>query len=325
MRSYRLQCAACAASGKNVPRTKNQPRQMPQCTAVTRPGENSDLLLPQIRWHRTLLDQIDALTARIGALTARIEEQVAAIGAAWGIDADGSTGPGAGAGPGPVAVSALDRLDEIPGISRPTAQGIIAEIGLDMSRFPAPGHLVSWAKLSPRTIQSGAKNHAGRTSKGNPYLKAILGEAAAAAARTDTFLGERYRRIVKRRGKLRALVALARTILVIIWHLLASRTARFRELGAGYYASRTDKDKKPAATSASSKHSDSPSPSSPPHNPAPPATIGPAITGQVRCRALAKAGDFPVRRLRSRAVACDGDCVGVFGGDQIAVADSPWP
>jgi transposase len=114
-----------------------------------------------------------------------------------------------------------------------------------MSRFPTPGHLVSWAKLSPRTIQSGPKNRAGKTGKGNPYLKGILGEAAAAAARTDTFLGERYRRIVKRRGKLKALVAIARTILVIILRcLLATRTARFRELGAGYYASRTDKDRK---------------------------------------------------------------------------------
>jgi transposase len=63
---------------------------------------------------------------------------------------------------------------------RATAQGIIAEIGLDMSRFPTPGHLVSWAKLSLRTIQSRPENRAGRTGKGNPYLKAILGEAAAA-------------------------------------------------------------------------------------------------------------------------------------------------
>jgi len=142
------------------------------------------------------------------------------------------------------ALPALDRLDEIPGISRDTAQAIIAEIGLDMTRFPTPGHPVSWAKLSPRTVQSGATNRAGKTGKGNPYLTAILGEAAAAAARTDTFLGERYRRIVRRRGKLPALVAVARTILVIIWHLLTSRTARFCELGASYYASRIDKDKK---------------------------------------------------------------------------------
>ena len=67
--------------------------------------------------------------------------------------------------------------------------------------------------------------------------------AAATAARTDTFPGERYRRLVRRRGKLKALAAIARTILVIIWHLLTSRTARFRELGAGYYASRINKDK----------------------------------------------------------------------------------
>ncbi len=113
-----------------------------------------------------------------------------------------------------------------------------------MTRFPTAGHLASWAKLSPRTIQSGARNRAGKTGKGNPYLKGVLGEIAAAAARTDTFLGERYRRIVKRRGKLRALVAVARTILVIIWHLLSDPAARFHDLGAGYYASRTDKDKK---------------------------------------------------------------------------------
>jgi hypothetical protein len=113
-----------------------------------------------------------------------------------------------------------------------------------MTRFPTAGHLVSWAKLSPQAVQSGAKNRAGKTGKGNPYLKAILGEAAAAAARTDIFLGERYRRIVRRRGKLRALVAIARTILVIIWHLLTSRDARYRDLGAGHYASRTDTARK---------------------------------------------------------------------------------
>jgi transposase len=193
---------------------------------------------------RILLGQIDQLTAQVSHLTARMDEMIAAIPAAQGVDADGTTGPQAGAGPGAPVLPALDRLDEIPGISRATAQAIIAEIGLDMTRFPTPGHLVSWARLSPRTIQSGARSRAGATGKGNPYLKSTLGEAAAAAARTDTFLGERYRRIVRRRGKLRALVAIARTILIIIWHLLASRTARFRDLGAGYYASRTDKDKK---------------------------------------------------------------------------------
>ena len=142
------------------------------------------------------------------------------------------------------APDALTRLDEIPGISAHGAQIILAEIGLDMTRFPTAGHLVSWAKLCPRTIQSGAKNRSGKTGKGNPYLKGVLGEAAAAAAKTDTFLGERYRRIVKRRGKLKALVAVARSILVIIWHLLADPAARFHDLGADYYASRIDNDRK---------------------------------------------------------------------------------
>jgi transposase len=191
-----------------------------------------------------LLDQIDGLTAQVGKLTIRIEQLIAAIPAAQGVDADGTTGPGAGLGDGAPVPPAIDRLDEITGIGRDTAQEIIAEIGLDMSRFPTPGHLVSWAKLSPRTIQSGPKNRARHTGKGNPYVKSALGEAAAAAARTDTFLGERYRRIVRRRGKLKALVAVARSILVIIWHLLTTPAARFRDLGPGYYASRIDKDRK---------------------------------------------------------------------------------
>jgi transposase len=193
---------------------------------------------------RMLLDQIDALGSQIGTLTTRIEELLAAIPAAHGVDADGTTGPGAGSGPDAVVLPAVARLDEVSGIGPGTAQVIIAEIGLDMGVFRTPGQLVSWAKLSPRTLQSGATRRAGKTGKGNPYLKGVLGEAAAAAAKTDTFLGERYRRLVKRRGKLKALVAIARSILVIVWHLLADPTARYHDLGAGYYASRIDKDKK---------------------------------------------------------------------------------
>jgi transposase len=191
-----------------------------------------------------LLGQYDALTVQIDALTTRIESLIAAIPAARGVDADGTTGPGAGTGSDAAVRAAIDRLDDIPGIARHTAQVIIAEIGLDMSVFPTAGHLASWAKLSPRTIQSGPRNRSGKTGRGNPYLKGALGEAATAAAKTDTFLGERYRRIVKRRGKLRALVAVARSLLVIIWHLLADPAARYCDLGSGYYASRTDKDRK---------------------------------------------------------------------------------
>ena len=193
---------------------------------------------------RMLLDQIDQLNAQIARLTDRIGELIGAMPAARGVDADGSTGLSAGTGPDAAVVPALQRLDEVPGIGPGGAQVILAEIGLDMGRFPTAGHLVSWAKLSPRTIQSGATNRSGKTGKGNPYLKGILGEAAAAAAKTDTFLGERYRRLVKRAGKLKALVAVARSILVIIWHLLSDPAARFRDLGSGYYASRTDTGRK---------------------------------------------------------------------------------
>jgi transposase len=187
---------------------------------------------------RMLLDQIDALGTQIGTLTARIQQLIVAIPAAQGVDADGTTGPDA------VVLPAAARLDEITGIGSGAAQVIIAELGLDMRVFPSPARLVSWAKLCPRTIQSGAKTRPGATGKGNPYLKGVLGEAAAAAAKTDTFLGERYRRLVKRRGKLKALVAVARAILVIVWHLLADPAARYHDLGAGYYASRIDKGKK---------------------------------------------------------------------------------
>jgi transposase len=89
-----------------------------------------------------------------------------------------------------------------------------------------------------------ARSRPGKTAKGNPYLKGVLGDAAAAAGKTSTFLGERYRRLVKRRGKLKALVAIARALLVIIWHLLADRAARYDDLGDNYYVTTTNTDRK---------------------------------------------------------------------------------
>ena len=187
-----------------------------------------------------LLAQIDSLSAQIETLTTRIEAVITQIPAAQGVNEDGSTGPTAGRGPDAPVLPAIDRLAEIPGISRDTAQVIIAEVGLDMTRFPTAAHLVSWARLCPRTLQSGARERPGRTAKGNPYLKGVLSNAAAAAGKTGTFLGERYRRLARRRGKLKAIVAIARTLLVIVWHLLTGRAARYCDLGMDYYLSRLD-------------------------------------------------------------------------------------
>jgi transposase len=205
---------------------------------------------------RILLDQIDALSGQIDQLTTRIGELIVALPEAAAPEPGNPTHARVAPVVGQPAdkpdqrpgdrgsVSAIERLDEIPGIDVRGAQIILAEVGLDMTRFPTADHLASWAKVTPRTIQSGATSHAGKTGKGNPYLKGLLGEAAAAAAKTQTFLGERYRRLVKRRGKLKALVAVARSILVAVWHLLADPTARFHDLGPDYYASHLDQKKK---------------------------------------------------------------------------------
>jgi transposase len=191
-----------------------------------------------------LLDQIAFLDGKIAGLTARIGQAAAAMPAAWGVNADGTTGPDAGTAPGDPVLPVVQRLAQVPGISEDLARSIIAETGLDMSRFPDAAHLVSWAGLCPRAHQSGTRSRNGKKGQGNGYLRGYLGQAAIGAAGTATFLGERYHRIARRRGKAKAQVAVARSILVIIWHLLASPETRFTDLGYGYYAARTDKDRK---------------------------------------------------------------------------------
>jgi hypothetical protein len=134
---------------------------------------------------------------------------------------------------------AVARLAEVPGISEDLARAIIAETGLDMSRFPrrAPGVLGRAVPRSPPVRPP----HPGREERPGQHLAARCpGQAANGAARTQTFPGERYHRIARRRGKAKAQVAVARSILVIIWHLLKNPAARYTEFGHGYYQSRLD-------------------------------------------------------------------------------------
>jgi transposase len=168
-----------------------------------------------------MLARVDALDADIAALEAKIDEMVAPF------------------------VQAVQRLDDVPGVGPVAADVIIAEIGLDMSQFPTPAHLTSWARFAPGVKQSAGKNKGkGSTGHGNPYLARVLGEAAIAAGKTDTFLGERYRRLARRRGKKKAIVAVGRSILVIVWHLLSDPEARFHDLGSGFYDTRISPERK---------------------------------------------------------------------------------
>lgn len=127
------------------------------------------------------------------------------------------------------------RLDTIPGIDDRTIEVVIGAIGVDMSRFPSEKHLVSWAGICPGNNESAGKRKSGKTREGDPWLREALVEAAWAAARTrNTYLSAQYHRLAARRGKKRALVALAHTILVIIYHILSKGTT-YRELGADYF------------------------------------------------------------------------------------------
>ncbi|MFC6704705.1 IS110 family transposase [Flexivirga alba] len=161
-----------------------------------------------------MLARIDAVDADIAAVEAQIEQHLAPFG------------------------DAVARLAEIPGIKATAAAIILAEIGTDMTRFPTAGHLASWAKFAPGIKSSAGKNKGnGSTGHGNRYLARVLGEAAVGVGRTDTFLGARYRRIARRRGKKKAIVAVGRSLLVIIWHLLADPDSHFKDLGADHYDS----------------------------------------------------------------------------------------
>jgi transposase len=193
---------------------------------------------------QSLLDQVAFLDQRIKEMEDQAVAALAEVKESWGVDATGETGPGRGTSPDSRVLAAAHRLAEIPGISLWLAVAIIAEIGLDMTRFPTAAHLVSWIGLCRSANQSGARHGKGKQKKGNSYARAAAGQAALGASGTATFLGERYRRIARRRGKATAQVAVARSIVIIAWHLLADPQARYRDLGPDWHARRTNRDKK---------------------------------------------------------------------------------
>jgi transposase len=158
-------------------------------------------------------DHIDHLTTMIEGLDVRIEEMVDPFAE-------------------PVRL-----LRSIPGIGERAAQVIISEIGVDMSRFPTAAHLASWAGLCPGNNESAGKHKSGRTRKGNTEVRTILTECAWAASRTGTYVGARFRRMHRRFGKTgggKAAIAIAHTLIVIIWHVLHDN-AEYRDLGSDYF------------------------------------------------------------------------------------------
>lgn len=135
-----------------------------------------------------------------------------------------------------------ERLQTIPGIGKRTADVVIAEIGIDMSRFPTPAHLASWAGMCPGNHESAGKRRTGRARKGDAALRAALTEAAWTTARTRTYLGSQYRRFSRRfgkKGQAKAAFAVGHTLLVIIWHVLHDQ-CDYRELGPDYFDTRHD-------------------------------------------------------------------------------------
>jgi transposase len=200
--------------------------------------------------HRFLLAQqlehIDYLDEKIEELNKEIEYQLAEM----------SNSPADGAEPGAVADKGQDSsirgekkepltwnkavalLDTVPGINQRAAEDILAEIGIDMSRFPTDKHLASWSGRAPGNNQSGGKRFSGRRPKGNKSLGSILTEVSQAASRTKgTFFNARYHRLAARRGKKRAIAAVSHSIIVAIWHILAYQEP-YLELGGDYYDQR---------------------------------------------------------------------------------------
>lgn len=168
---------------------------------------------------RQILDHVDFLDARIAVVSAHVAARI-----------------------GPFE-AAIALLVAVPGLSRLSAEVVIAETGGDMSRFPTPGHLASWAGLCPGNHESAGKRRRVGTTNGNRWLRRILIESARAAARTKgSYFGAQYRQIAHRRGPNKAAVAVAHSLIDVIWHLLGTGQC-FEDLGADYFQRRRDPER----------------------------------------------------------------------------------
>jgi transposase len=130
---------------------------------------------------------------------------------------------------------AVSRWDTVPGVDRIAAWGLVAEMGIDMEQFPSAKHAASWGGVCPGNHESAGKRLGGRTRKGNPWLKRILGQSAWAAARTkNTYMAVQFRRLAAKRGRKRAIVALGHSLLVTGYYLLRKQCL-YQDLGADYF------------------------------------------------------------------------------------------
>jgi transposase len=179
--------------------------------------EHHGLMIAQVLAH------IDFLDESVATLSARVDEVIAPFS------------------------PQVELLCTTPGVARRSAEAIIAEIGVDMTRFPTSAHLASWAGMCPGNNESAGKRKTGKTRKGDPWLRKALTESAKAAARSnDTYLSAQYHRLRGRKGPAKATGAVRHSILVAAWHILAKQVP-YHDLGGDYFDRRRDPDRETRA------------------------------------------------------------------------------